>query len=107
MHVVDRESEALRGTLVGLLSSAGDTGGAQSFSRGACCARRRRQNAVKPRIQCVLTQWKPGFIAFRRARAAAIAFRRARAAAIAFRRAASAVPESRTPAADAVGAADG
>jgi hypothetical protein len=26
-----------------------------------------RQNAVKPRIQYVLTQWKPSFIAFRRA----------------------------------------
>jgi hypothetical protein len=26
-------------------------------------ARRASWNAMKPRIQCVLTQWKPGFIA--------------------------------------------
>jgi hypothetical protein len=25
----------------------------------------RPQNGMKPRIQCVLTQWNPGFIAFR------------------------------------------
>jgi len=35
---------------------ARDAGGAHTPLRAACCARPRRQNAVKRRIQCVLTQ---------------------------------------------------
>jgi hypothetical protein len=52
-------------TSVGLPGGVRDAGDAQVFSRGACCARPGRQNAVKPRIECVLTQWKPSFILFR------------------------------------------
>jgi hypothetical protein len=44
------------GTSAGLPGGVRDAGDAQVPSRGACCARPRRQNAVKPWIQYVLTQ---------------------------------------------------
>jgi hypothetical protein len=52
----------------GLPTRACGAGGVQVPSRGACCARPRRRNVLKPRIQCVLTQWMSSFIAFRAGR---------------------------------------
>ena len=42
--------------LAGLPTAACGAGGAQVYSRGACCARPRRRNVLKPRIHCVLTR---------------------------------------------------
>jgi len=44
------------GTSADLPGGVREAGDAQVSSRGACCARLRRQNAVKPQIQYVLTQ---------------------------------------------------